>query len=223
VESCKLRYFNSFEFFDHTRDVKQWNVSFVPLIDRLTTEGGASYFLVPGNHAGTTTDVGMKNYLDAVGTLIPEESSPRRLKGHTTFSFGYGNTFVIGLDANIAGDEAQYNWTKAQLEGLDRKRYLNVVVFCHQAPTSEAPLTPKASQSLTVIGEDLCYRAPAIQNQWTDCNAGWTQENRTRFRAGNCAASRLKTGTATNPAILAQKSHPSWSSDVEVTRLNILL
>jgi hypothetical protein len=117
VESCKLRYFNSFEFFDHTRDVKQWNVSFVPLIDRLTTEGGVSYFLVPGNHEGTATDVGMKNYLDAVGTPIPEESSPRRLKGHTTFSFGYGNTFVIGLDANIAGDEAQYNWTKAQLEG----------------------------------------------------------------------------------------------------------
>lgn len=121
------------------RDVKQWNVSFVPLIDRLTTEGGVPYFLVPGNHEETTTDVGMKNYLDAVRRLIPEESSPRRLKGYTTFSFGYGNTFVIGLDANVAGDETQYNWVKAQLELLDRTRYVNVIVFCHQAPFSSGP------------------------------------------------------------------------------------
>ena len=32
------------------RKVQQWNVSFVPLINRLTTEGGVSYFLAPGNH-----------------------------------------------------------------------------------------------------------------------------------------------------------------------------
>jgi len=121
------------------RDAKQWNTSFVPLIDRLTTEGDAPYFLVPGNHEGTTTDAGMRNYLDAVGALIPEESSRRRLKGHTTFSFGYGNTFVIGLDGNVAGDEAQYDWVKAQLEELDRTRYVNVIVFCHQAPFSSGP------------------------------------------------------------------------------------
>lgn len=121
------------------RDVKQWNVSFLPLIDRLTADGDVPYFLVPGNHEGTSTDSGMKNYLDAVEKLIPEEGSPRRLKGHTTFSFGYGNTFVIGLDGNIAGDEVQFNWIKAQLEGLDRKRYVNVIVFCHQAPFSSGP------------------------------------------------------------------------------------
>src|SRR5579862_9342287 len=28
----------------------QWNVSFVPLVSRLTSEGGVPYFLVPGNH-----------------------------------------------------------------------------------------------------------------------------------------------------------------------------
>lgn len=121
------------------RVTAEWNVSYVPLIDRLTTEGGVPYFLVPGNHEETTTEVGMKNYLAAVGALIPEESSPRRLKGHATFAFGFGNMFVIALDANIAGDETQYNWIKAQLEGLDRKRYVNVIVFCHQAPFSSGP------------------------------------------------------------------------------------
>jgi 3',5'-cyclic AMP phosphodiesterase CpdA len=121
------------------RDVKQWNVSFVPLIDRLTTEGGVPYFLVPGNHEATTTPEGMRNYLDAVSALNPQEGSPRRLKGYATFSFGYGNTFVIGLDANIAGDEKQYEWIKSQLEGLDRTRYVNIVVFCHQAPFSSGP------------------------------------------------------------------------------------
>jgi len=121
------------------KDVKQWNVSFVPLIDRLTAEGGVAYFLVPGNHEATTTPEGMRNYLDAVSALIPAEDSPRRLKGYTTFSFGYGNTFVIGLDANVAGDENQFRWVKDQLAGLDRSRYANVLVFCHQAPFSSGP------------------------------------------------------------------------------------
>ena len=121
------------------REVKQWNVSFVPLINRLTTEGGVPYFLVPGNHEGTTTDAGMRNYVAAVSALIPPDSSPHRLKDRTTFSFGYGNTFVLGLDANIAADENQYQWVKGQFERLDRNRYVNVVVFCHQAPFSSGP------------------------------------------------------------------------------------
>src|SRR5215469_5393379 len=121
------------------RDAHQWNVSFVPLIDRLTTEGGVPYFLTPGNHEATTTDIGLRNYFDAVSALIPPNGSPRRLQGATTYSFGYGNTFVIALDANIAGDEKQYQWIKSQLEDLDRKRYTNVFVFCHQAPFSSGP------------------------------------------------------------------------------------
>ena len=121
------------------REVKQWNVSFVPLINRLTTEGGVAYFLVPGNHEGTTTEAGLRNYFDAVSALIPPEGSPRRLRSRTTYSFGYGDTFVIALDANIAGDEQQFQWVKGQLEGLDRSRYVNVVVFCHQAPFSSGP------------------------------------------------------------------------------------
>jgi len=121
------------------REVKQWNVSFVPLIDRLTSEGDVSYFLVPGNHEGTTTEVGMRNYLDAVSALIPSEGSPRRLKGYATYSFGYGNTFVVALNANIADDKKQYEWIKSQLEALDRTRYVNLIVFCHQAPFSSGP------------------------------------------------------------------------------------
>ena len=121
------------------RDARQWNVSFVPLINRLTTEAGVPYFLVPGNHEGTTSPSGLENYLDAVSTLIPPKGSPRRLESSTTYSFGYGNTFVIALDANIADDQKQYEWIKGQLEGLDRKRYSNVFVFCHQAPFSSGP------------------------------------------------------------------------------------
>jgi Calcineurin-like phosphoesterase len=118
---------------------QQWNVSFVPLINRLTTEGGVPYFLVPGNHEATTTEPGMKNYLDAVSALIPSDSSPRRLKGSATFSFGYGNMFVIALDANVAADDKQFEWIKSQIEGLDRSRYVHVVIFCHQAPFSSGP------------------------------------------------------------------------------------
>jgi len=46
---------------------------------------------------------------------------------------------VVGLDANIAGDDKQYQWVASQLEGLDRARYVNVIVFCHQAPFSSGP------------------------------------------------------------------------------------
>jgi hypothetical protein len=129
------------------QNVKEWNVSFVPLIDRLTTEAGVPYFLAPGNHdvsSAATADAPerqtpLKNYLDAVSALIPHDGSPHRLSGYPTYSFGYGNTFVVGFDADIAGDEKQFQWVKAQLEGLDHSRYVNIIVFCHQAPFSSGP------------------------------------------------------------------------------------
>ena len=131
----------------HGQNAKEWNVSFIPLINRLTTEGGVPYFLAPGNHdvsSSPSVDAperqpGLRNYLDAVSQLIPPDGSPRRLSGYPTYSFGYGNTFVIGFDANIAGDAKQFEWVKSQLEGLDRKRYVNVIAFCHQAPFSSGP------------------------------------------------------------------------------------
>jgi Calcineurin-like phosphoesterase len=128
-------------------DARQWNVSFVPLINHLTTEGGVPYFLVPGNHDVTSAltvdaperQARLRNYLDAVAAVIPPDGSQRRLAGYPTYAFGYGNTFVLGIDTNIAGDEKQYQWVKGQLEGLDRSRYVNVIIFCHQAPFSSGP------------------------------------------------------------------------------------
>jgi hypothetical protein len=140
-------------------DAHQWNVSFVPLINRLTTEGGVSYFLAPGNHDVTSAptadaperETPLRNYLDAVSQLIPPDGSPRRMPGYPTYSFGYGNTFVIAFDADIAADEKQFQWVKAQLEGLDRKRYVNVIVFCHQAPFSSGPHGGPKVEPPTVI------------------------------------------------------------------------
>ncbi len=128
-------------------DAREWNVSFIPLIDRLVQEGRIPYFFVPGNHdvsSGSLSEARMRqsrfhNVLDAFQQQIPPEGSLRRLAGYPTYSFGYGNTFVIGFDSVNAGDDNQYLWVKGQLEGLDRTRYVNVFVFCHHAPFSSGP------------------------------------------------------------------------------------
>jgi hypothetical protein len=129
------------------RDPRQWNASFVGLINRLTVEGGVPYFLAPGNHDVTGASAldsperqkGLRNYLAAVGQLIPPDGAARRLQGYPTYAFGYGNTFLVALDSNIADDNAQFEWARAQLEGLDRGRYKNVVAFFHHPPFSSGP------------------------------------------------------------------------------------
>jgi 3',5'-cyclic AMP phosphodiesterase CpdA len=129
------------------RNPAQWNVSFVGLIDRLTTEGGIPYFLAPGNHDVTSAtelampgrQAGLTNYLQAMAKLIPPDGATRRLRGYPTYAFGYGNTFVVAFDSNIADDSTQFAWVKAQLEGLDRKRYPNVVAFFHHPVFSSGP------------------------------------------------------------------------------------
>lgn len=129
------------------RDPKQWNVSFTGLIDRLTTEGGVPYFLAPGNHDVTSAaeldnpgrKVGLANYLRAVAQLIPPDGATRRLDGYPTYAFGYGNTFVLAFDSNIAADSVQFHWARAQLEGLDRKRFTNIVAFYHHPSYSSGP------------------------------------------------------------------------------------
>lgn len=128
-------------------DARQWNRSFVDLINRLTGGAGVPYFLAPGNHDVTSSaDLttpgrlnGLKNYLDAVGQFIPADGTSRRLSGYPTYAFGYGNTFVVALDSNIAGDDTQFEWVKAQLAGLDRARYTNVIAFFHHPPFSSGP------------------------------------------------------------------------------------
>jgi len=129
------------------RDAAQWNTSFIPLINRLTNEAGVPYYLAPGNHDVTSTDdisspqrlQGLRNYLRALTNLIPPDTASRRLAEYPTFAFGYGNTFFLGLDSNIATDTTQYEWVKAQLEGLDRGRYVNVVLFFHHPVFSSGP------------------------------------------------------------------------------------
>jgi hypothetical protein len=129
------------------RDPGQWNVSFVGLINRLTQEGGVPYFLAPGNHDVTSSPdldspgrlVGLRNYLSAVSRLIPADGATRRLDGYPTYAFGYGNTFVLALDSNIPEDSTQFAWATAQLEGLDRERYIHVVAFFHHPAFSSGP------------------------------------------------------------------------------------
>ena len=129
------------------RDAKQWNVSFTPLINRLTLEAGVPYFLVPGNHDVTSSsDInspgrkeGLRNFLAAVSLLIPRNGAPRRMTDYPTYAFGYGNTFVIGFDSNIAGDSTQLQWVRKQLAGIDRTRYVHVVAFMHHPAFSSGP------------------------------------------------------------------------------------
>ena len=128
-------------------DARQWNTSFVDIINRLTTEGGVPYFLAPGNHDVSVADnlsspvrqQNLKNYLDAMAQLIPPNNAQRRLSEYPTYAFGYGNTFVIALDSNIANDETQFQWVKNQLEGLNRNRYVHVVALFHHPIFSSGP------------------------------------------------------------------------------------
>lgn len=129
------------------RDPKQWNASFISLINRITTEAGIPYFLAPGNHDVTAADSltatnrleGLHNYLSAMDRLIPPDGAARRLKGYPTYAFAYGNSFFLALDSNIASDPIQFRWAKRQLEGLDRKRFRHVFAFLHHPPFSSGP------------------------------------------------------------------------------------
>ena len=125
----------------------QWTVSYIPLINRLTQDAGVPYFLSVGNHdVGNAIDLsdprrveGLRNALAANAKLIPAEGSSRRLNGYPTFAFGYGNTFFVAFDSDIPDDSTQFAWVKAQLEGLDRTRYVNIALFFHHPPFSSGP------------------------------------------------------------------------------------
>jgi hypothetical protein len=129
------------------RVMKQINVSYVPVIERLTVTANTPYYLAVGNHdvfnSPSLTDTsrmrGLRNYFAANGALIPAEGSPRRLNGYPTYAVGYGNTFLIFYDSQIAGDTVQFEWVKKQLEGLDKRRYVNIVAVCHHPTYSSGP------------------------------------------------------------------------------------
>ncbi len=90
---------------------EQWNVSFTPIIERLTREGQVPYFVAVGNHDTTDRPLddplrqrALRTTLAATSRLIPAEGSPRRLDGYPTFAFGYGNALVVAIDSNVAAD-----------------------------------------------------------------------------------------------------------------------
>lgn len=124
-----------------------WNVSYIPLINVITTQADIPYFFTAGNHdvsSAPTVDSpmrqpGLRNLLQANARLFPPEGSPRRLNGYPTYAFGYGNTFVVAFDSNIADDSVQFAWVKSQLEGVDRTRYTNIVAFFHHPIFSSGP------------------------------------------------------------------------------------
>ena len=128
-------------------DARQWNASFIELVNRITREGGVPYFFAAGNHDVTAASElespdrqkGLHNYLSAISNLIPPDGAPRRLAGYPTYAFGYGNAFFIAFDSNIAADEKQFAWVRSQLEGLDRNRYAHVFSFSHHPEFSSGP------------------------------------------------------------------------------------
>ena len=141
------------------RVAQQYNRSFSDIVDQITNGAGLPFFPSPGNHDVAHTSsrsaperlVALRNYYGAFRALIPPEGTPRRLNGYPTYAFGYGNTFLIGWDSNILGDTVQYDWIRRQLEGLDRQRYPNIVVFEHQPAFSSgghgaAVLEPQAAE-----------------------------------------------------------------------------
>lgn len=140
------------------RVARQWNVSFADNANRITSEAGIPFFPAPGNHdvtaspdrAAPTRLEGLRNYMAAFRNLIPSDGS-RRLAGYPTYAVGYGNTFAIAFDSNIAADSAQYEWVRGQLEGLDRSRYTNIVVFCHQPAFSSGPHGGAVVENATAI------------------------------------------------------------------------
>jgi 3',5'-cyclic AMP phosphodiesterase CpdA len=137
---------------------EQLNVSFTPLIGRITGGAGIPYFFAAGNHDVTGAQdlrnpqrvTGLANLLAANRNLIPPEGSPRRLPGYPTYAFGYGNTFVLTFDSNIAGDSTQFRWVRSQLDSLDRRRYTNIVVFFHHPAFSSGPHGGKTVEASTL-------------------------------------------------------------------------
>jgi hypothetical protein len=142
------------------QNAAMWNVSFSPIIERLTRGANIPYFFSVGNHDVTGMPggdpgraLGLHNTLTAISKLIPPEGSPRRLSGYPTYAFGYGNSFFIAFDSNIASDPVQLAWVADELEHLDRARYRHVVAFFHHPPFSSGPHSGASAEPVPGTGQ----------------------------------------------------------------------
>jgi VWFA-related protein len=141
------------------RDAQQLNTSFVQLVNKLTSEGDVPYFLVPGDQDVSPADSlehperqrGLRNFLGLKGSLLPADDSPRRLAAYPTYAFGHGNTFVLVFDSNIANDEKQYEWVRAQLDGLNRERFKNIIALCHHPAFSSGAFGARTEPVTTTL------------------------------------------------------------------------
>ena len=145
---------------------RAWNVSFSPLVERITRDAGTPYFLTAGNHdvaapGDLARPLGLQNLLSAFARLIPPEGSPRRLSAYPTYAFGYGHAFVIAIDSNIASDPLQLAWVTDQLERLDRTRYRHVIAFFHHPLFSSGPHGGVSSGPSAPTTDDNVERATA--------------------------------------------------------------
>jgi len=152
-------------------DAAMWNVSFNPVIERLTRSANLPFFFAVGNHDVSGPEGGraqaLQNTLTAISKLIPADGSPRRLNDYPTYAFGYGNSFFIALDSNIPDDAAQLAWVRGQLERLNRARYRHVVVFFHHPPFSSGPHSrTSAPGSEEKLADRPEPQTAAIRNLW---------------------------------------------------------
>jgi hypothetical protein len=127
------------------QDPDRWAV-YTSIAEKITRVANIPLFFSVGNHDVTGMPpgdpgraLGLHYTLEVMSKLIPPEGSPRRLNGYPTYAFGFGNTFVIALDSNIAADVIQLAWVTDQLEHLDRNRYRHVVALFHHPLFSSGP------------------------------------------------------------------------------------
>jgi len=152
-------------------DAAMWNVSFNPIVERLTRSANLPFFFTVGNHDVTGGEGGrsqaLQNTLSAISKLIPAEGSPRRLNGYPTYAFAYGNSFFIALDSNIADDALQIAWVTDQLVRLDRARYRHVIVFFHHPAFTSGPHSRTAAPgSAEKLADRPEPQTAAIRNLW---------------------------------------------------------
>ncbi|HJZ75761.1 MAG TPA: metallophosphoesterase [Vicinamibacterales bacterium] len=137
-----------------------WNVSFTPIIERLTRGANVPYFFSVGNHDVTSMPagdpgraLGLHNTLTVMSKLLPPEGSARRLSGYPTYAFGFGNAFFIAFDSDIAADPVQLAWVTDQLEHLDRSRYRHIVAFFHHPVFSSGPHSGASAEPVPGTGQ----------------------------------------------------------------------